>query len=101
MLDHNGGRGIITPQTQNFIFPGVAQLVGRQLWELEAARSNRATRTKAPLKSWISGELFFVYYDGNSIALSLIIVILGPLHSQQHSEYLDIHRQAMDTVVIP
>ena len=47
MLDHNGERGIITPQTQNFIFPGVAQLVGRQLWELEAARSNRATRTKS------------------------------------------------------
>ena len=46
MLDHNGRRGIITAQTQNFIFPGVAQSVGRQLWELEAARSNRATRTK-------------------------------------------------------
>ena len=46
MLDHNGECGIIAAQTQNFIFPGVAQLVGRQLWELEAARSNRATRTK-------------------------------------------------------
>ena len=29
----------------NFTFPGVAQLVGRLLWEQEAARSSRATRT--------------------------------------------------------
>ncbi len=29
----------------SLLYPGVAQLVGRQLWELEAARSNRATRT--------------------------------------------------------
>ena len=27
-------------------FPGVAQLVGRLLWEQEAARSSRATRTR-------------------------------------------------------
>ncbi len=29
--------------------PGVAQLVGRLLWEQEAARSSRATRTKKAL----------------------------------------------------
>ena len=50
MLDHNGERGIMAT---DFVFPGVAQLVGRQLWELEAARSNRATRTKTPLGSVI------------------------------------------------
>ena len=27
-------------------YPGVAQLVGRHIWDVEAARSNRATRTK-------------------------------------------------------
>ena len=27
-------------------YPGVAQLVGRHIWDVEAARSSRATRTK-------------------------------------------------------
>ena len=31
---------------QAFEFPGVAQLVGRHIWDVEAARSSRATRTK-------------------------------------------------------
>ena len=39
-----GGNG--TKRVSSDEFPGVAQSVGRQLWELEAARSNRATRTK-------------------------------------------------------
>ena len=44
-------------------YPGVAQLVGRHIWDVEAARSSRATRTKTPLKSLISEGffLFFVY----------------------------------------
>ena len=44
-------------------YPGVAQLVGRHIWDVEAARSSRATRTKIPLKSLISEGffLFFVY----------------------------------------
>lgn len=29
-------------------YPGVAQLVGRHIWDVEAARSSRATRTKNP-----------------------------------------------------
>ena len=48
----------MTTDRKNFIFtarrgiiakteyPGVAQLVGRHIWDVEAARSSRATRTK-------------------------------------------------------
>ena len=48
-------------------YPGVAQLVGRHIWDVEAARSSRATRTKIPLKSLISEGffLFFVYCGAN------------------------------------
>ena len=44
-------------------YPGVAQLVARQLWELDVVRSSRTTRTKIPLKLLISEGffLFFVY----------------------------------------
>lgn len=44
-------------------YPGVAQLVGRDIWDQEAGRSSRPTRTKIPLKSLISEGffLFFVY----------------------------------------
>ena len=49
-------------------YPGVAQLVGRHIWDVEAARSSRATRTKIPLKSLISEGffLFFVYCGANT-----------------------------------
>ncbi len=47
-----GGNG--TKRVSSDEFPGVAQSVGRQLWELEAARSNRATRTNPPLRLSIS-----------------------------------------------
>lgn len=42
-------------------YPGVAQLVGRHIWDVEAGRSSRPTRTKSPLKSAISEDFFFVY----------------------------------------
>ena len=51
--------GIIT----EIEYPGVAQLVGRHIWDVEAARSSRATRTKIPLKSLIS--------EGFSYSLSI------------------------------
>ena len=44
-------------------YPGVAQLVGRHIWDVEAARSSRATRTKSPLKLLIS--------EGFSYSLSI------------------------------
>ena len=44
-------------------YPGVAQLVGRDIWDVEVGCSSHLTRTKIPLKSWISEGffLFFVY----------------------------------------
>lgn len=42
-------------------YPGVAQLVGRHIWDVEAARSSRATRTKKPSRSYTSeGFLCFM-----------------------------------------
>ena len=52
-------RGIMT----EIEYPGVAQLVGRHIWDVEAARSSRATRTKIPPKSLIS--------EGFSYSLSI------------------------------
>ena len=59
-------------------YPGVAQLVGRDIWDVEVGCSSHLTRTKIPLKSTISEGffLFFVYCgaefevcrDGNEIA---------------------------------
>lgn len=37
------------------MYPGVAQLVARLLWEQDAVGSSPATRTKIPLKSLILG----------------------------------------------
>ncbi len=44
-------------------YPGIAKLVSRLVWDQEAVRSSRTTRTKIPLKSLISEGffLFFVY----------------------------------------
>ena len=67
----------MTTDRKNFIFtarrgimaeieyPGVAQLVGRDIWDVEVGCSSHLTRTKIPLKSTISEGffLFFVYYD--------------------------------------
>ena len=35
-------------------YPGVAQLVGRDIWDVEVGCSSHLTRTKTPLKSTIS-----------------------------------------------
>ena len=65
----------MTTDRKNFIFtarrgimaeieyPGVAQLVGRDIWDVEVGCSSHLTRTKIPLKSLISERffLFFVY----------------------------------------
>ena len=52
-------RGIMT----EIEYPGVAQLVGRDIWDVEVGCSSHLTRTKIPLKSLISEGffLFFVY----------------------------------------
>ena len=49
-------------------YPGVAQLVGRDIWDHEAESLSLSTRTKTPLKSLISEGffLFFVYCGANT-----------------------------------
>ena len=44
-------------------YPGVAQLVGRDIWDVEVGCSSHLTRTKIPLELLISEGffLFFVY----------------------------------------
>ena len=44
-------------------YPGVAQLVGRDIWDVEVGCSSHLTRTKIPLKSTIS--------EGFSYSLSI------------------------------
>ena len=46
-------------------YPGIAKLVSRLVWDQETVRSSRTTRTKSPLKSWISeGFFLFIVYCG-------------------------------------
>ena len=52
-------RGIMT----EIEYPGVAQLVGRDIWDVEVGCSSHLTRTKIPLKSLIS--------EGFSYSLSI------------------------------
>ena len=42
-------------------YPGVAQLVGRDIWDVEVGCSSHLTRTKIPLKSLISEEFFLFF----------------------------------------
>ena len=61
----------MTTDRKNFIFsahrgimaeieyPGVAQLVGRDIWDVEVGCSSHLTRTKIPLKSTISEEFSY------------------------------------------
>ena len=59
-------------------YPGIAKLVSRLVWDQETVRSSRTTRTKIPLKSWISEGffLFFVYCGAESESAILNIPFL-------------------------
>ena len=50
-------------------YPGVAQLVGRDIWDVEVGCSSHLTRTKIPLKSLIS--------EGFSYSLSIAAQFLS------------------------
>ena len=83
-LAENGTKAALTTgmttDRKNFIFtprrgimaeieyPGVAQLVGRDIWDVEVGCSSHLTRTKIPLKSLIS--------EGFSYSLSIAAQIL-------------------------
>ena len=42
-------------------YPGVAQLVGRLVWDQDAASSSLATRTKSPESAYAESGLFYLY----------------------------------------
>ena len=50
-------------------YPGVAQLVGRDIWDVEVGCSSHLTRTKIPLKLLIS--------EGFSYALSIAAQVVS------------------------
>ena len=72
-------------------YPGIAKLVSRLVWDQETVRSSRTTRTKIPLKSWISeGFFLFIVYCGASgelvilniffVKFRLVVVIFAVLY---------------------
>ena len=53
-------------------YPGVAQLVGRDIWDVEVGCSSHLTRTKIPLKLLIS-EGFFLFFVYCGAGVELVI----------------------------
>ena len=54
-------------------YPGVAQLVGRDIWDVEVGCSSHLTRTKIPLKLLISeGFFLFFVYCGADVELVIL-----------------------------
>ena len=54
-------------------YPGVAQLVGRDIWDVEVGCSSHLTRTKIPLKSTISeGFSYSLFIAAQEVSLSFL-----------------------------
>ena len=54
-------------------YPGVAQLVGRDIWDVEVGCSSHLTRTKIPLKSTISeGFSYSLSIAAQEVSLSFL-----------------------------
>ena len=54
-------------------YPGVAQLVGRDIWDVEVGCSSHLTRTKIPLKSLISeGFSYSLSIAAQGVSLSFL-----------------------------
>ena len=54
-------------------YPGVAQLVGRDIWDVEVGCSSHLTRTKTPLKSLISeGFSYSLSIAAQEVSLSFL-----------------------------
>lgn len=54
-------------------YPGVAQLVGRDIWDVEVGCSSHLTRTKIPLKSLISeGFSYSLSIAAQEVSLSFL-----------------------------
>ena len=79
-------------------YPGVAQLLGRDIWDVEVGCSSHLTRTTAPEIEWFQGLffLFFVYcgaygeMDTHTLRETSCIV--------QHSNRFSIHLYKYNSV---
>lgn len=72
-------------------YPGVAQLVGRHIWDVEAGRSSRPTRTKSvTVVDIISATVIFVYSRSENI----LTVKSGDIpHSKQRHDHMAFQRK--------
>ena len=81
----------------NALYPGIAKLVSRLVWDQETVRSSRTTRTKISLKSTISEEFFlFFVYCGAEFKNGPLIYFVVPLYQL----YLLIRKPTDFSVVI-
>ena len=75
------------PHQNNFIlYPGVAQLVGRLLWEQDAAGSNPVTRTKDPKSALRVLDLLFFAKFGNPFLRILQYLLDGKSISRYNKQ---------------
>ena len=59
-------------------YPGVAQLVGRDIWDVEVGCSSHLTRTKIPLKSLISeGFSYSLSIAAQTLSLSFLTYLFN------------------------
>ena len=66
-------------------YPGIAKLVSRLVWDQETVRSSRTTRTKIPLKSWISeGFFLFFVYCGADDDITPMLLYANTRHTQKY-----------------
>ena len=75
--DHRQEKTLFLPfavvSWQKSEYPGVAQLVGRDIWDVEVGCSSHLTRTKIPLKSTISeGFSYSLSIAAQTLSLSFL-----------------------------
>ena len=66
-------------------YPGVAQLVGRDIWDVEVGCSSHLTRTKIPLKSLISEGFFLFFVSASATERTRDFCGLFPLHIAKYA----------------
>ena len=73
-------------------YPGVAQLVGRDIWDVEVGCSSHLTRTKAP-RSIASGGFFLVYcgagFEGDADFLRVLVICCRYAYNKKTFSLLD------------
>lgn len=61
-------------------YPGVAQLVGRDIWDVEVGCSSHLTRTKIPLKSTISEGFSYSLITAAQNLIGIIKLTVDPIY---------------------